>query len=255
MSRLRDVKAAILAILIGSSSAVTTASAQNANPAPIQGESASTTILELFTSQACSRCTPASEYFSELAARPGVVALAWHVDYWNGLNSGRSGPWKDPYSSAEYTKRQRAYNQNIRHRNTVFTPQAIIGGVETAVGSNRDLVEALISKAPITRHFTPRIRRDGSTLSITVDSDNEPIEAILVTFQRDVVTDVTGGENAGLTLTNTNVVKGVRHLGLIEKISTTFAVAAPDNGEGCALILQEPGQGRIHSAIYCPAEI
>jgi len=101
-------------------------------------------VVEMFLSQSCRLCPPAADYVAELARRPGVVALAWHIDYWNMLSNRNYGRWEDPFSRAAFTERQRRYNQTIRSRDTVFTPQAVINGEESAVGSKRDQVEALI---------------------------------------------------------------------------------------------------------------
>ena len=65
----------------------------HASPAPV--------VLELFTSQGCSSCPPADGLLGELTRHPGVIGLAWHVDYWNSLG------WRDPYARREWTDRQR----------------------------------------------------------------------------------------------------------------------------------------------------
>ena len=48
-------------------------------------------VVELFTSQGCSSCPPANAYLNELSRdRRDVLALAFHVTYWDRLG------WKDP---------------------------------------------------------------------------------------------------------------------------------------------------------------
>ena len=65
------------------------------------------TVVELFTSQGCSSCPPADALLSELAKRDNILPLAFHIDYWDRLG------WKDPFSLAEATTRQRAYARTL----------------------------------------------------------------------------------------------------------------------------------------------
>jgi len=69
-------------------------------------------IVELFTSQGCYSCPPADEHLGDIIKNnPEVVALEYHVDYWDQLVYGSAGVWKDPFSDPAYTVRQRLYNQ------------------------------------------------------------------------------------------------------------------------------------------------
>ena len=49
-------------------------------------------VVELFTSQGCSSCPPADAFLADLARRGDVLALSFHVTYWNNLG------WADPYA-------------------------------------------------------------------------------------------------------------------------------------------------------------
>ncbi len=40
-------------------------------------------VVELFTSQGCSSCKAADLYLEELVDKPGILALSYHVDYWD----------------------------------------------------------------------------------------------------------------------------------------------------------------------------
>ncbi len=42
-------------------------------------------VVELFTSQGCRSCPPADRAFQQLVRQGDVVALSYHVDYWNYL--------------------------------------------------------------------------------------------------------------------------------------------------------------------------
>src|SRR5713226_4937131 len=77
-------------------------------------------VVELFTSQGCSSCPPADALLGELARRGDVVALGFHISYWDSLG------WKDPFSSPQSTERQRAYARSFEGQ--VYTPQLIVDG-------------------------------------------------------------------------------------------------------------------------------
>src|SRR3546814_12059167 len=60
-------------------------------------------VVELFTSQGCSSCPPAEAYLADLAARKAVIALEYHVDYWDFIG------WKDLFAKPEFPARQPSY--------------------------------------------------------------------------------------------------------------------------------------------------
>ncbi len=243
----RLLTAAFSALALSSAGAM----AQDAENA--SGDSMSApVVVELFTSQACSSCVAASTYFNELARRDDIVALGWHVDYWNLLNT-KDGRWSDPYSKAAYTNRQRRYNINLRKRSSVYTPQMVVHGNGEAIGSERDKVGELISSAhkgaaPISLG----VKKTEGAVSFLVSENQIGGNAYFIRFKPQVETHIKGGENAGLEFYETNVVTSVKPLGVVRLRGGEFSAPAPEAGDGCAFIIQEPGQGRILAARYCP---
>src|SRR4051812_32587453 len=71
-------------------------------------------VVELFTSQGCSSCPKADAAFSKLAGKSNVVAISYHIDYWNYLG------WQDTLGQKENTDRQYAYAKMLGNNN-VFT--------------------------------------------------------------------------------------------------------------------------------------
>src|SRR5436190_20900837 len=112
------------------------------------------TVVELFTSQGCSSCPPADALLAQLAGRPDLLALSFHVDYWDRLG------WKDPFSSAAATQRQHRYAELLGLA-TVYTPQMVVDGKWQAVGSDRSDVEQALSSA--------RRSRGGVPVALAVD--------------------------------------------------------------------------------------
>src|ERR1700726_1026943 len=97
-------------------------------------------VVELFTSEGCSSCPPADALLAELAGRPDVLALSFHVDYWDRLG------WRDPFSSPDATRRQHGYAE-LLGLSTVYTPQIVVDGRWQAVGSDRADVERALGAA------------------------------------------------------------------------------------------------------------
>src|SRR6267142_2335762 len=86
-----------------------------------------TELLELYTSEGCSSCPPAEAWISGLKDSPRLwkdfAPVAFHVDYWNSLG------WKDAWSDAEFSERQRSYAQLWRSEN-IYTPEFVLNGKE-----------------------------------------------------------------------------------------------------------------------------
>jgi hypothetical protein len=222
-------------------------------------------VVEMFLSQACRMSPAAAEAMNVLSGQPGVIALAWHVDYYNSLAAEDVGAWADPFSEAAYSDRQRLYNEQIRGRRTVFTPQAIINGAMSVSGARREAIERGISasfasaNAPapslsISRLVEPERGSKQKRFRAAIDNVTGSYDAVLVTFAPRAVTVVSGGDNAGVTFRETNVVTNVARIAVKGDGPVDADFNAPPKGYSCAVLVQEKNRGRILAAQYCPPE-
>jgi hypothetical protein len=165
-------------------------------------------VAELFTSEGCSSCPPADALLAELARRPDVLALSFHVDYWDRLG------WKDPYSSREATDRQNRYGK-LFALPAVYTPQIVVDGKWEAVGSDRADVEHALELARRDRPEIPiTLALEQGQARIKLGPGRDGVASVLlVGFDRRHVTAVKRGENSGRTLTHVDVVRGVEEIG------------------------------------------
>jgi hypothetical protein len=217
-------------------------------PAAAQGPGP--VVVELFTSEGCNSCPPADEYLGELARRPDVLPLAFHVDYWDYLG------WKDRFAKPEFTHRQRRYAK-ILASPMVYTPQAIVGGDYHVVGSDRERLEHLI--AMVREESRPLMidlawTAEGD-LEIAIPAGDYGGKATVwfVTFERSAASDVTAGENAGRRLEHTNVVRDLTAVGMWmgEPVSLTLpreGFGFEGENYGCAVLVQPEGLGPILGA-------
>ena len=208
-------------------------------------------VVELFTSQSCYSCPPAEALLSELAEDESVIALEWHVDYWDELVYGAAGKWKDPFSSPRHTERQRRYNQALTGVRRAYTPQMVVGGASEAVGSRRTDVRALIHAAEGPRADVVVAPGEGGELTARV-SGGPAAEVWVVRFIENATTGVLRGENKGKTLKNAHMVRSLVRLGEHQGGTERFGFAPPVDGEGCAILVQQAGHGPITGAAYCP---
>jgi hypothetical protein len=184
-------------------------------------------VIELFTSQGCSSCPPADALLGQLSRQPGVIALAWHVDYWDHLG------WRDRFASRAATDRQRSYARQLG--GGVFTPALVVDGGRVVVGSERGAVEAAIGAARVLP-IAVTLSRAGD--SVEVSAASGPVRAQRIVYDPEQATAVGAGENDGTRLREFRIVRAVETLaewdGAARRISTT--PAGP--GQGLAILVQ-----------------
>lgn len=158
-------------------------------------------VLELFTSQGCSSCPPADALLTELSAQPGLLALAFHITYWDRLG------WRDPFSLEEATARQRRYGAALG-LSAIYTPQLVVDGRIDVVGSDRIGVLRAIEAARGAPGVMLDVQRDEATVIATLGAGPGGTVRV-VGYDREHRTPVGRGENGGRTLRESNVVRGM----------------------------------------------
>ncbi len=191
---------------------------------PAAGDDALTpVIVELFTSQGCSSCPPADDLLRSLERNQPVggalvIALSEHVDYWNRLG------WKDPYSSGQFSSRQRVYVEALGAEH-VYTPMMVVDGRTAFVGSRPITAREAIVAARKAPKATLTIEATGlaeGTLRISgvveqVPPTTEAPDIWVAVTESPITTEVTRGENALRTLTHTGVVRHLTWLGSLPR--------------------------------------
>ena len=166
-------------------------------------------VVELFTSEGCSSCPPADAFLTELA-RDGtdVLPLAFHITYWDDLG------WKDPYAFDAATRRQRQYAGSLAD-DRVYTPEMVVNGADSFVGSDRAAGLAAIARA--LRDDRPQVPlkliRSADGFAISVGAGAGEATILLVGFDPEHRTPIGRGENGGRTLLESNIVRSLNPVG------------------------------------------
>lgn len=183
------------------------------------------TVLELFTSQGCSSCPSADALLQELdAEHENVIALSFHVDYWNYLG------WEDPFSSPYFSARQTDYTDVLKAR--TYTPQLVINGREELIGSRSTEIRRAVKKEQErSLSLIPSIETSssGKTFSVSYSLEEAPagcrVTALLV--QPEATSSIRRGENRGKELHHVNVVRVMEHAPAAT--SGCFTLLAPED--------------------------
>lgn len=198
-------------------------------------------VVELFTSQGCSSCPPANAYLNDLAReRTDVLPLAFHVTYWDRLG------WKDPFSLSEATSRQDRYGH--RFGDGSYTPEIVVDGASSHVGSYREEVGAAIDAA---KHHDATaaslsVAKESDGLSVNVGAGQGRGRVLLIGFDHAHTTPIRRGENSGRTFQEANVVRSIRSIGDWQGPPLNLREKLPE-GEDVAVVLEAP-DGRIVGA-------
>lgn len=209
-------------------------------------------VLELFTSEGCSSCPPADALLARIQQEAGnkpIYVLAYHVDYWNRLG------WKDVFSQPQYSKRQYQYSQQLPSQ--VYTPQLVVNGQTSCIGSDESAVtnaigEALGNGAAATLGIKAQLQPVKASLTYAISGNTGNSQLLVAVVQKHAVSKVERGENEGRTLSHAQVVRELQTLKLRDGKQGTAEINLPENfnAQEWELIglLQNPATGAINAA-------
>jgi hypothetical protein len=195
---------AVVAVASAAACALTyaQASAQGATCRATSGKTVPA-LVELYTSEGCNSCPPADRWLSQQVASPEasakMIALAFHVDYWDYIG------WKDAYARADYGVR---HSSMVRANgsSTVYTPQIFINGKD-----DRSWRVGLAGMMPTAARATLDVEadwRDGKlAFRGRVTEGGEAVRIRYAVAENGISTAVKAGENAGETLKQDAVVR------------------------------------------------
>ena len=206
-------------------------------------------LIELFTSEGCSSCPAADATLARVAREypENVYVLGFHVDYWDRLG------WRDIYSSADYTNRQRGYAQQF-NLNSIYTPEVVVNGQVEFVGSDesrlRSAIKDGLAASPASQLSLTAKCEDGKTIKVSylaTDAARTSLQLALV--QSEATSQVLRGENQGRKLQHVNVVRAFQSIQLKSGTTGIADLKLPEGlqAKNCKIIgyLQVGGDGKI----------
>jgi hypothetical protein len=214
-------------------------------------------VVELFTSQGCSSCPPADAILADLAQKGDVIALSYHVDYWDYLG------WQDTLGSPENTQRQYDYMKSFGTR-SVYTPQAVINGQAHVNGAHRSEVSDALNDMKGTGaalKVDVDVSQSAESITIKTSASSEPVgeaHVLLVSYDAAQPVEITRGENAGKTVVYWNAVRSIQTAGIWRGKEAQFEMPVSDmakKGANCAVLLQSTGKGGAPGTILGAAVV
>ncbi|WP_247635665.1 DUF1223 domain-containing protein [Methylobacterium sp. 37f] len=203
-------------------------------------------VIELYTSQGCAACQPASRVLGDFAREPGVIALTFPITYWDYLG------WKDAYGQPAFTARQRAY-ASLRGERQIFTPQAIVNGEPSMIRSDRNSLERALRRARASSVPSVSVKswEEGDRICIDVGASTGPeakADLWLLPVMRRRRLAIGGGENKGQVFDYINVVRGMHRIGAWTGQAAHFEIphrmAEVTEADTYVVVLQGGNEGR-----------
>ena len=169
-------------------------------------------VLELFTAEGCGLCPPADRFVEQLPQHgvtdKNLIVLGFHIDY---LNQKKG--WIDRFAKPAFSERQRQLAR-INMFDTIFTPEFVISG-EVVHEWRKHAIDVIhfVNRFKPEAHIKLNVVQDQQMLHIASDvsvsgkENRNYAKLYLAVTEDDVISHVTGGDNAGATFNHQHLVR------------------------------------------------
>ena len=202
-------------------------------------------VVELYTSQGCSSCPPADKILAKLADREDVIALAFHVDYWDYIG------WEDKFADPSFTQRQRNYAR-VAGARSIYTPQMIVHGKDHVIGAKpMELADHISNHRSADSPVSLRLSRNGDIVRIRATSKSRfpgGSTVRVATYSPEETVAIKRGENAGRTLSYHNVVRALTDIETWDGTGEFRASVRVGAGSPVVVLIQEGHHGPMLAA-------
>ena len=204
-------------------------------------QSGKSSVIELYTSQNCSKCPSANQKFADFAKSHDVIALTFPVGYWDYLG------WKDTFAQTAFDDRQRAYNQSLGRRGP-YTPQIIFNGAEHCSAAHETTINKTYKS--IRKKFGDDVELtfDGETIRLAGEA-RAPMDVWVAAYEPgDSFASPKSGVNKARTMVYHNRVTDLAHIGQWSGKGVTEAITDLC-AKACAIIVQGLDHGPVVAAL------
>jgi hypothetical protein len=189
---------------------------------------------------------------AELSERPDVIAIAYHVDYWDYAG------WQDTFGAKANSALQRDYAA-MWGNGRLYTPQLVVNGQAGVIGSDRDSVELAMNSAELPLAIDLTV--DDGILAIDIDGQAALPRSLvwLVTYVDKAAVEIERGDNKGQTLAYSHTVTSRQLVGMWDpsggahlKLPVSEVFSGASDG---AVILVQRDMGKSPGAILGAASV